>query len=105
MTPVNTVTGSAAPVRLSRPQAGTVAVSGDLSFDTAEAALVSIRGALAEHAAQVLDLGGVDRSDSAGLACVLAVLAQAGSNPLSVRQVPVGMQALAKVCAVDHLLV
>lgn len=79
----------------------TVSVSGALTFATAAAALEAIRAAL--PGCQVLDLAGVDRSDSAGLACVLAVLAPNGGK-LRVQHVPLGMQQLAKVCEVDGLL-
>lgn len=84
-----------------RDAADTVSVSGALTFATAAAALVAIRAALPGR--QVLDLAGVDRSDSAGLACVLAVLAPNGGQ-VRVRHVPPGMQQLAKVCEVDRLL-
>jgi phospholipid transport system transporter-binding protein len=79
----------------------TVAVSGALTFGTAAAALEAIRTALPGR--QVLDLTGVERSDSAGLACVLAVLALGGGK-VRVMHVPQGMQRLAKVCEVDGLL-
>ena len=79
----------------------TVSVSGALTFATAAAALEAIRAALPGR--QVLDLAGVERSDSAGLACVLAVLAPNGSK-IRVTHIPQGMQQLAKVCEVDHLL-
>ena len=79
----------------------TVSVSGALTFATAAAALEAIRAALPGR--QVLDLAGVERSDSAGLACVLAVLAPNGGK-VRVTHIPQGMQQLAKVCEVDHLL-
>jgi len=79
----------------------TVSVSGALTFATAAAALEAIRAALPGR--QVLDLAGVERSDSAGLACVLAVLAPNGGK-VRVTHIPQGMQQLTKVCEVDHLL-
>lgn len=79
----------------------TVSVSGALTFATAAAALEAIRAALPGR--QVLDLKGVERTDSAGLACVLAALAPNGGK-VRVQHVPVGMQQLAKVCEVDGLL-
>lgn len=79
----------------------TVSVSGALTFATAAAALEEIRAALPGR--QVLDLAGVERSDSAGLACVLAVLAP-NNGKVRVTHIPRGMQQLAKVCEVDHLL-
>jgi phospholipid transport system transporter-binding protein len=79
----------------------TVSVSGALTFATAAAALEAIRAALPGR--QVLDLAGVERSDSAGLACVLAALAPNGGK-VRVQHVPLGMQQLAKVCEVDGML-
>jgi phospholipid transport system transporter-binding protein len=85
---------------------GTLGVSGVLSFDTAAAALQMIRAALAGGAVGRLDLAGVRRSDSAGLACVLAVAAEADrrGQALDVVNIPAGMQLLAQVCEVDRLL-
>ena len=79
----------------------TVSVSGALTFTTAAAALQAIRVALPGR--HVLDLAGVDRSDSAGLACVLAVLAP-HEGKVRVQHIPLGMQQLAKVCEVDGML-
>lgn len=87
--------------QVAQSAADTVSVSGALTFTTAAAALEAIRAAMPGR--QVLDLAGVDRCDSAGLACVLAVLAPSGGK-VRVRHVPQGMQQLAKVCEVDRLL-
>lgn len=92
--------------RLDRPAPGTLGVGGVLSFDTAAAALSAIEAALAAEPADRLDLAGVERSDSAGLACVLAVRARARQlgRPLAVVNMPDGMRALARVCEVDALV-
>lgn len=84
----------------------TVSVSGTLNFATAANALAAMRNAFAKHDRHMLDLGGVDSCDSAGLACVLAALSEAdqGGRRVSVRHVPKGMQALAQVCGVESLL-
>ncbi len=84
----------------------TLGVDGELSFDTAAAALQAIQSALAAGSASRLDLAGVVRSDSAGLACILAVMAGAARHgrPLQVVHVPAGMRALAQVCEVDRLI-
>lgn len=79
----------------------TVSVSGALTFATAAAALASIRAALPGR--QVLDLAGVEHSDSAGLACVLAVLAP-NQGKVRVRNLPPNMRTLAQVCEVEALL-
>lgn len=81
----------------------TVCVSGALTFASATAALSAINASLARDGRRLLDLAGVKHSDSAGLACVLAVLAEARGR-VRVRNVPAGMQVLAKVCEVDGLL-
>ncbi|WP_254425165.1 STAS domain-containing protein [Rhodanobacter sp. B04] len=85
---------------------GTLAVSGVLNFDTAASALLAIQSELASGSVAQLDLAGLSRSDSAGLACVLAVVAAADRHgrPLQVRHMPAGMQALATVCEVDQLI-
>jgi phospholipid transport system transporter-binding protein len=53
-----------------------------------------------------LDLTGVHQSDSAGLACVLAVTAEAdrSGRTLQVVQIPAGMRVLAQVCEVEPLI-
>jgi phospholipid transport system transporter-binding protein len=85
--------------------ADTLAVTGELSFDTAAAALQAIQSALGDGRVKRLDLAKLSRSDSAGLACVLAAVAEARrrGHTLDVANMPSGMQALAQVCEVDHL--
>lgn len=92
--------------RLDTTTPATLGVEGELSFDTAAAALQAIQSALAAGSASRLDLAGVLRNDSAGLACILAVMAGAArrGRPLQVVHVPAGMQALAQVCEVDRLI-
>jgi phospholipid transport system transporter-binding protein len=84
----------------------TVALSGALTFATAEQALDQARAALAQHRPAVLELGGVTRADSAGLACVLALVADASraGKALQVANMPAGMRALARVCDVQAML-
>ena len=100
MTPV------AAAFQLDTGTPGTLGVRGELSFDTAAAAWQAMRVALAGGPVSRLDLAGVRHSDSAGLACVLAVAADAArrGQALQVVHVPAGMQSLAQVCEVDRLL-
>ncbi|MGN6236085.1 STAS domain-containing protein [Dyella sp.] len=84
----------------------TLAVSGVLTFDTAHAVLLALRGKLAGGSFSALDLAGVARGDSAGLSCLLVVLAEvrARGRVLSVRHLPAGLHALAQVCEVEDLL-
>lgn len=94
------------PPRIDDAAPDAVRVSGELIFGNAAAALASIDAAVARGGRRTLDLAGVTRSDSAGLACVLAVLAQAAGrgHRLSVSNVPPGMRLLASVCEVDELI-
>ncbi|MEI7035697.1 STAS domain-containing protein [Fulvimonas yonginensis] len=97
---------SASAFELRRDTPGTLGVRGVLSFDTAAAAWEAIGAALAAGPVERLDLAGVERSDSAGLACVLAVQAEARrlGRPLRVQNLPEGLRALARVCEVEPLL-
>jgi phospholipid transport system transporter-binding protein len=85
---------------------GSVRVAGTMTFANAAVALDVINAAVARDGRATLDLSGVTRSDSAGLACVLAVLAQAAErgHRLSVRNMPEGMHLLASVCEVEELM-
>lgn len=53
-----------------------------------------------------LDLAGVRNCDSAGLACVLAVLAEARrrGQAVGLQHVPAGLRTLARVSGVEALL-
>ena len=84
-----------------------VRVSGPLTFANATAALDAMSAAVARDGRHTLDLAGVTRTDSAGLACVLAVLAKAAEqgHKLTVRNIPEGMRLLASVCEVEGLMV
>lgn len=97
---------SAATFRLHRETPGTLGISGVLSFENAAAAWQAIGGALADAPVARLDLARLERSDSAGLACVLAAKAEAWrlGRSLSVDRMPAGMRALARVCEVEGLL-
>jgi phospholipid transport system transporter-binding protein len=93
-------------VQLDLATPGTLGVNGVLSFDTAAAALRMIQAARAGGAVARLDLAGVRHSDSAGLACVLAVAAEAAQRgqTLQIVNMPAGMRVLAQVCEVDRLV-
>jgi phospholipid transport system transporter-binding protein len=100
------VIAPAAAFELSAAQADTLAVGGALTFGTAREALAAIDLALRQDARRQLDLSAVQVCDSAGLACLLAVLAQAGQRGQAVRVIhpPAGLLALARVCEVESLL-
>lgn len=97
---------SPAAFQLQRTTPGTLGVRGVLSFDTAAAALQAIGAALAAEPVARLDLSAVERSDSAGLACLLAAQAEAQrlGRVLRIENMPAGLRALAQVCEVDTLL-
>lgn len=86
---------------------GRLQLRGELTFATAAGAyargLQLLRGA---SAPQRLDLGGLSVADSAGLACVLALMAAAREQgrTLTVERLPEGLRALAQVSDVDALL-
>ena len=93
-------------VTLAQPDATTLALSGALTFATVARAFAEGKRTLASGARTRLDLGGLDRVDSAGLACVLALAAAASREGQSLRVVnwPDGLRALAAVCDVEALL-
>jgi len=97
---------AAAPVKVDDIAPDTVRVSGVLTFANAAKALDVVGSAVARDGRRVIDLSGVTRSDSAGLACVLAVMSGAAERgrPLTVRNMPEGMHLLASVCEVEGLL-
>lgn len=97
---------SEAAFQLERTAPDTLGISGVLSFDTAAAALAAIGAAMVAGPVTRLDLARVERSDSAGLACVLAAQAQARQlgRTLVVENMPEGMRALAQVCEVEALV-
>lgn len=93
-------------VTLGTPDRDTLALSGALTFSTAARAFAEGVRALAMGAQTRLDLGGVTRADSAGLACVLGLAAAAShaGRQLGVVHWPEGLRALAAVCDVETLL-
>lgn len=81
-------------------------VSGILDFDTARSALESVVPAIEKNASLSIDLGGVTRSNSAGLALMIEWLATArrSGHEVSFVDIPDGLSQLAVVCQVDGLL-
>jgi phospholipid transport system transporter-binding protein len=93
-------------VAVRRAAPDTLAVSGALVFDNAAVALAQADDMITDTPCGTLDLAGVSRADSAGLACVLSMLATAHHHggALRVVNLPAGLRALARVCEVDTLL-
>jgi phospholipid transport system transporter-binding protein len=93
-------------VTLGAPDGDTLALSGALTFATAARAFAEGSRALDAGAQTRLDLSGLARADSAGLACVLGLAAAASRAGRRLRVVhwPEGLRALAEVCDVEGLL-
>ncbi|HET6912396.1 MAG TPA: STAS domain-containing protein [Rhodanobacteraceae bacterium] len=88
------------------PDGDTLALSGALTFATATRAYEDANAALERGARTRLDLSGLTRTDSAGLACVLALLAEASRarRPLRISNIPDSLRALAEVCDAREFL-
>lgn len=84
----------------------TLALRGELTFATAALATSAARRALTAGTQTRLDLAAVARADSAGLACVIALVAHArkAGRRLDVVHWPAALLALAEVCDVAGLL-
>jgi phospholipid transport system transporter-binding protein len=93
-------------VKFGAPDRDTLALSGALTFATAARAYLEGARVLAAGAQTRLDLSGVTRVDSAGLACVLALAAAASraGRRLGVVRWPEGLRTLAAVCDAEGLL-
>ena len=93
-------------VRLGTPDRDTLALSGALTFATAARAFAEGTRALDSGAQTRLDLSGLSRAASAGLACLLgpAPAASRAGRRLAVVNWPDGLRALAGVCGVASLL-
>lgn len=85
---------------------GKFAVSGEMSFDTAEKMLKSSESAFEEHAQLEIDLSAITMSDSAGLALLLEWITWANHSVREIRftGMPEKILAIAKTTEVDHLL-
>ncbi len=85
---------------------GILGVRGLLNFNTAAAATEAIEAALSDPSVTELDLAGVSHADSAGLSCLVTVMAEAArkGQKLKIVHMPSGLQALAQVAEVDHLI-
>jgi phospholipid transport system transporter-binding protein len=93
-------------VTIDQSDRDTLALRGALTFTTAARAFAEGGQALAAGAQTRLDLAGLTRADSAGLACVLALAADASraGRTLRVEHWPEGLRSLAAVCDAEALL-
>jgi phospholipid transport system transporter-binding protein len=85
---------------------GQIAVYGDLSFATVPAALQKSLRLLTRASETTIDLGGVERADSAGLALLLEWirLARRQNIQLRYRNIPSQIATLARVSGLDSQL-
>jgi phospholipid transport system transporter-binding protein len=85
---------------------GKFVLQGDMSFDTANTILHNSESQFARHASLDIDLSGVERADSAGLALLLEWKSQALSRRADIRfhSIPESLLAIAKTCEVEDLI-
>ena len=85
---------------------GKFAVSGDVTFDTAENILKATEGAFEDHTQLEIDLVDVTASDSAGLALLLEWVTWANHSVREIRfaNIPEKILAIAKTTEVEPLL-
>jgi phospholipid transport system transporter-binding protein len=85
---------------------GRFAVIGDMSFDTANNILHSSEPLFTRFLSLDIDLSGVKRADSAGLALLLEWMAQARRRRAGIRfhAIPDSLLAIARTCEVDELI-
>jgi len=85
---------------------GRFALSGDMSFETANQILKSSESLFRQHAALEIDLSGVGKADSAGLALMLEWKAQAGQCGASIQfiGIPKSLLAVARTSEVSDLI-
>ncbi len=85
---------------------GSFALSGEMSFETAERILQASEKPFAKHTSLEIDLSGVTMSDSAGLALLLEWVTWANHTVREIRYtgMPERVMAIAKTTEVDGLL-
>jgi phospholipid transport system transporter-binding protein len=85
---------------------GRYSLRGGLTFATASEALNETGGLFARRTGLVLDLGGVDRADSAGVALMIEWLRRAKASGVELRyaRLPKSLQAIIRVSGVEELI-
>ena len=85
---------------------GRFVLSGEMSFSTANDILKCSESVFGEHASLEIDMSGVERADSAGLALLLEWKSQAAQRQCNIRFVamPESLLAIAKTTEVSELL-
>ena len=85
---------------------GHFALNGEMTFETAERILVVSEEPFEQHTRIEVDLGGITRADSAGLALLLEWITWANHTVREIRykEMPERVLAIAKTTEVDPLL-
>ena len=85
---------------------GRFALSGDMSFETANLILKASEPVFAQHSSLQVDMSGVRKADSAGLALMLEWKAQAAGRGASISytDIPESLVAIARTSEVSELL-
>lgn len=85
---------------------GRFAVKGAMSFATADAMLRKSESLFGRHASLEIDLGGVGKADSAGLALIVEWKSQAANRAAEIRfsNVPDSLLAIARTTEVQDLI-
>jgi len=80
-------------------------LEGELSFETVPGLFTSARQAMHDSIPSSVDLGSVERVESAGVALMLDWIraARVHGRTLSFDNIPEHMQSIAALCGVDHL--
>lgn len=94
-------------IRVDPGDPAALSVNGELNFSTVPALLERGSALLAGRAGAIrLDLGGVTRADSAGLALLIEWLRVARRNHASIeiRNMPAQLRAIARVSGLDAIL-
>jgi phospholipid transport system transporter-binding protein len=81
------------------PSMGSLAVHGELTLATVAAVWKSLQGEVAR-----IDLAGVTRADSAGLALLIAWRSERRPAAVSIANVPQSLRALARLTDAESLL-
>jgi len=87
-------------------QAGRWLVNGALDFTTVNGLLDELGRLISRSGESIIDLGGVERANSAGLALIVELKGQAirGGRSLVFENVPTALNQIAAVCQVDELV-
>lgn len=92
--------------RLEREAPGAWRLTGELTYETVPALAERVGELFADAEAVQVELGGVTRSDSAGVALLVEWVSEARRRGVPIRylDIPSQMLAIARVSSLDHVL-